>query len=56
MPKGINNRRSLRTIAGLGVNRGLLPGPIELGCLGSSHDWEPLGEMINPRPGTIGVS
>ena len=54
--KDMTSRPSRKTIAGLGVSRGRLPGATALGYSGTSQDWEPREETASPVPGITGVS
>ena len=55
VPNGIQALPSLKAKAGLGVNLGRLPGATELGWSESNQDWEPLGDITNPRPLATGA-
>src|SRR4051794_35390578 len=45
-----------KTIPGLGVRRGRLPGARHAGWRGSVHDCEPRDEGTRPMPGTSGIA
>src|SRR5580698_10035716 len=55
VPNGIVHLPSRRAIAGLGVNRGLLPGARQAGCAGSVQDCMPRDDGAIPVPGITGV-
>ena len=54
-PSGIQWRSPLTAIAGFGVSLGLLPGAITDGRAGFVHDWAPLEDGANPKPGMMGA-
>src|SRR3984957_7203623 len=54
-PNGMIHLPSRLAIAGLGVNRGRLPGARHAGCAGSVQDCMPRDDGAIPVPGITGV-